>query len=347
MKKIALVFALVGMALLPQTASAASLDSGHSHWDIHSYTDFEFKVCYEVQALPATGFSSEIANLPMREVDAKNNMELRTRQDGFQLVHRINGVATTIVSTLPNPGLTFGTVGQQIMYDFVIQGSSFDLYQLNANGTRGTHWYNWVDTTYPSGVSASYYTIGGWFGKWDFVHGAPINGGAGAPHDISGLSQDARSHTQFSTEVTFDDPAPATGDANSIVGPGSPTFGLSSGTNYTYTITEAGSGTGSFDFRDPGANNNSVFFTSSYYRLRLGTLATIQRYVGSTASTTYTATSGGPGSYTIQMIGPDIYLKNSVGTTILHVNDGGPQSGLRIRIIPSTGQTWSWTGTVN
>lgn len=348
MQKVALAILLVCTLVgLPVAAEAASLDSAHSHWDIHPYTDFEFRVCYTVQAPPAKGFSSEIADLPHREVDATNNMELRTRQDGFQLVKRINGVAIPLTSTLPNPHLTFGTVGQEIMYDYQMVGSNFDLYQLNPDGSLGTHWYHWSDRTYPSGVSASYYTIGGWFGRWDFVHGKPLNGGTGAPHDISNLSQDARNHPQVGTERTFDDPTPASGGANSIVGPGSPTFGLPSGTNYTYSITVDKAGSGSFDFRDPGASSNTVFFTNSYYRLQIGKLATIQRYVGSRASTTYTASSGGPGTYTLQMVGPDIYFKDALGTVILHVNDGGPQSGLRVRIIPSSGQTWHFSGTVN
>jgi len=194
-------------------------------------------------------------------------------------------------------------------------------------------------------VSASYYTIFGWFGKWDFVHGFPLNGGNGAPHDIADLAQDARNHPQVGTESTFDDPTPASGDVNDITG--NSTFGLPSGTNYTYSITVTGTGNGTFDFRDPGASSNTVFFTNSYYRLKIGNPATIQRYNGSTAGTTYTATGGGAGTYTLQLIGPDIYLKNSAGTTILHVNDGGPQSGLRLRVIPSNVQVWSFTGTVN
>jgi hypothetical protein len=265
-------------------------------------------------------------------------------------VKRIGGVATQLTSTLPNPGLTFG-VGSDIMYDYVMvnrtDGSGitdYDLYQLNANGTRGAHWYHWQDSTYSSGVSASYYTIKGWEGEWEFVHGFPLNGGDGAPHDLTGLAQDARAHAQVASETTFDDPTPADGDANLIVSKA--TFGLASGTNYTYGITVSGSGSGTFDFRDPGANDNSVFFTSSYYRLKIGNPASIQRFVGSTAGTTWTASSGGPGTYTLQVIGPDIYLKKS-GTTILHVNDGGPQSGLRVRVTPATGQTWSFTGTVN
>jgi hypothetical protein len=344
--------ALLGLGLVlavlgTTTVSATTYDSAHSHWDIHRYTDFEFQVCYAVTAQNTAISTSEIANLPVREQDGQNNIELRTRTNGLQLVYRINGVATQLTSSLANPGLTFG-VGSDVMYDLVIHGNTYDVYQLLSDGhSRGAHWYSWTDSHYASGVSASYYTIKGWQGTWEFVHGFPINGGAGAPHDLLNVVQDARNHPQVGTEATFDDPTPAGGDANSIISGGSPTFGLASGTNYTYTITESGSGSGTFDFRDPGSSNNAVFFTSSYYRLTLTSPAKIQRFVGSTASTVYTASSGGPGTYTVQMIGPDIYLKNAGGTIILHVNDGGPQSGLRVRLTPSSGQVWNWAGATN
>jgi len=338
--------ALLASALLlvPAPAAASTYISAHSHWDVdlgHPYTDFEFQVCYLIVGRNSAVAGSEIANLPMREVNGQNNMELRTRTDGFQLVYRVSGVAYTLASSLPNPHLTFG-VGSDVMYDFVMVGKDFDLYQLNADGSRGAHWYHWVDSHYPSGVSASYYTIKGWQGLWDFVHGRPLNGKTGAPHDLAGLAQDARAHAKGGTKGTFDDPTPASGNVNGITGHA--TFGLPSGSLYTYTIT-ATAGSGSFDFRDPGAADNSVFFTSGYYRLRLGTPATLQRFVGSTAGAIYKATAGGAGTYQLVLAGPDIYLRNAVGATILHVNDGGPQSGLRVRVTPSSGQGWGFIGT--
>src|SRR5258708_7819280 len=90
--------AAVALLLLWGTmnASATTYISAHSHWDV------------AVVGKNTSVAISEITNLPHREQDAQNNMELRTHTDGFRLVKRINGVASELNSTLTNPGLTFG-----------------------------------------------------------------------------------------------------------------------------------------------------------------------------------------------------------------------------------------------
>lgn len=338
----ALVFA--SLSLSGGQASAGTLISAHSHWDIHLYKDHEIKACYAVQS-NATGFGSEIMHLPFREVDNLNQMDLHMFTTGFTLVRRVAGVSTTITPdpAVPNPNLTIGP-GSDVMFDLVMISFDFYLYKLNPDLSRGTLWYHWFDSTskFPTGVNISYYTVHHWFGIWEFVHGAPLDS-TGYPHNITMLSQDARNHPAFGSESTFDDTTPASGDASNITG-ATATFGLPSGTNYLYTITTTGSGSALFDFRDPEIND--AFFTGGWYRLNLGVHPKIQRYNGTTLAATYSATTGGgAGTYTLQLVGPDIYLKDSLGATLVHVNDGGPQSGVRVRINPST-QTVSWTGVV-
>lgn len=335
--------------LAPVSASAATIGQlipGHSHWDVKN-VDHQLQVCYTVMATPTTGAGSTIAFIPHREVDSQNFMQLDITKTGFRLKRRVASVFTTVTPdpAVPTPVLTLGTVGQDIMFQYEMRGADFYLYQLLPDLTRGALWYHWYDTTYPSGVNISYYTQPHWFGSWDFVHGKTLDG-IGWPHEITGLAQDARNHPAIITgQNTFDSTTPASGGVtgvNNSLG-GSPTFGLASGANYTYTINVAGTGSGSFDFRDPAVPEN-VFWGASFYRLKVGTSATIQRFNGATAGATYTATQGGPGSYTLTLTGADMNLSKA-GIPILHVNDGGPQSGVRVRIIPST-QTWSWTGKV-
>lgn len=339
--------AVVAGALTVGPAQAANSfgDSAHSHFDIHLYQKHEVTWCYKVVA-KATGAGTRIANLPHREVNGSNNMELRLETNGLRLVKRVNGVATELTNTLPSPGDVFGP-GSIAMFDYVMDGNTFTAYDFTGE-VRGAAKYRWVDAanTYPTGVSISYYTIGGWQGEWLDAHGRPLDT-TGFPHDLLNLAQDARGHPQVATEATFDSPDPADGGASSIQS--NATDGVPSGLNYTYTITSTGAGT--FDFRDPGTATDTQFWKAGWYRFTLAgatTNATIRRYTGTgTLAATYTATGGGPGTYTIVATGPNLVVKKS-GATILTVTDpAGNSSGLRVRIMPTGGSSWTWAGQAN
>lgn len=325
-------------------AAVGDTISAHSHWDVHQYSDHEIQLCYEPIAKTAAA-GSLIAHVPMREVDSQNFMDLLIRTDGIALKRRVAGSTVTVTPTF-STAHTFGP-GSDIMLDVTMIGSTFTVYELLPGLARGDKWYQWTDPTYPTGVNISYYTVPGWQGLWDFVHAFPVNGGIGEPHDINGLSQDARNHQAVGTEATFDDPTPASGGATDIGT--SSTFGLASGVNYTYTLSVTGAGTGYMDFRDPGAASNSKFFQAGWYRFTPGsTAATVKRYTGiGTLAATYTASSGGAGAYTLSLTGPNIVVKKGAAT-ILTVNDpAGNSSGLRVRVAPASGQAFTWTGTVN
>jgi hypothetical protein len=335
---------LLASGVVSAAPAQAELSPAHSHWDVHSYTNHEIQFCYDPTAIDP-GAGNTLAFMPLREQDAQNFMQLNIQRDGFALQKRVNGTLSTVSPSFSTSGLGHG-VGNDIMVDFVMAGSTYTLYQLNRSLSRGAELYQWHDSTYSVGVNISYYTEPYVAGTWDFVHAFPIDGGIGEPHDIFGLHQDATNHDSVTGLTTFDDPTPADGGATDITT--SSTFGLPSGAKYVYKIRKTGStGNGSFDFRDPGDSGNELFFQNSYYRFRTdqpGGKATLQRFNGSTPGTTYTASSGGPGTYTLSLQGSDMYVKDSSGRVILHVNDGGPQSGLRVRVMPASGESWTWSG---
>lgn len=348
-QKVAAVLAATVAALLLPTGTAHATnsfgDSAHSHFDIHTYADHEVTFCYEVLN-HATGAGSEIANLPHREQDGSNNMELRIRTDGLQLVERVGGVATTLTSSLPNPHLVFGD-GSDVMIDYTMVGNTFTAYDFTGN-VRGAALYQWTDSRYLTGVSISYYTIGGWHGLWEQAHGRPLDL-TGQPHDISlpGLEQDARSHPQVGTEATFDSPIPASGGASDLIS--NATDGMASGANYTYTITTTGSGNAYIDTRDPGTATDTKFFQTGWLRLTPGgTSATLKQYTGTgTLAGTVTAPFGGAGTYTLQYVGGTATLTKA-GSAGSAVSTGNNLSGLRVRAQGFTnGQTLTWAGQVN
>lgn len=328
----------------PARAQAtARLLPAHSHWDVHEYSNHEIQLCYEPQAQTSSA-GKTIAFLPIREKDSQNFMELDIRRDGLRLSRPVSGQAVIDRPTFSTTH-TFG-VGDEIMLDFTMIGNTFTVYELLPGLARGAKWYQWTDSTFSTGVNISYYTSPGYRGLWDFVHAFPISGGIGQPHDIVGLNQDARAHSTTSSLATFDDPSPAGGGASGIAH--SSTFGLPSGSNYTYTVDVTGSGKGYFDFRDPGTAAGAAFFAAGWYRFTPGPTvgpATIRRYTGSgTLARTYTASTGGPGAYTIVLTGPNVSVRKS-GATILTVTDpAGNTSGLRVRISPASGQSFAWTG---
>jgi hypothetical protein len=338
--------------LLPVPASAATIGQlipAHSHWDVHDYRDHQVDICYMVTHPPADDAGNLIAFLPLREVDAKNFMQLEIRKTGFQLRKRIAGTFTTVTPSVAPPVMTLGTVGQLIMFRFTMVGDRYELYELHHGDQpgelhQGPLLGQWYDATYPTGVNISYYTQPKWAGKWNFVHGRPLDN-TGQPHDIFQLVQDSRSHPSVRGEDTFDDPTPADGGSDGIAGTSSANFGLPHGPNYRFAITVSGSSTtpGTFDFRDP-VSADVRYFVADFYRLTVASSSMrLTRYNGATAGQVWTVNIGGPGDYEIGTAGPVITVKKS-DVTLLTVNDGGPQSGIRVRVRPGT-QAWSWTGT--
>jgi hypothetical protein len=331
---------ILGLLLLPATAGATNSfgKSAHSHFDVHPYQDHEVTFCYEVID-KATGAGSEIANFPMRIQDGQNNYELRIRTDGLQFVRRVGGTATTITSTLPNPHLVFGP-GSDVMFDVTLIGSSITAYDFTGN-VRGPALYHWTDTKWPTGKAFSYYTIGGWHGLWEVVHGRPLDQ-VGSTHDVFDIEQDARAHPQGSSASTFDSPIPGGGGEGNLITDA--TAGVASGENYTYTLSVT-AGSGTFDVRDPGTQFDTVFFQAGYTRLTPGTTsATLKRYTGSgTLVETRTAPFGGAGSYTLHFQGGTATLTKA-GMSGSLVTTGNNVSGLRVRTHPGTGQSITWQG---
>ena len=344
----AVVLAAGGALFVPHGGASGTQLTAHSHWDDPN-ASYEIKACYDVLANTVDA-GSEIAHIPFREQDAPNFYDLLIRTDGFQLKRRINNVAATVQPTFSTPH-SFG-VGSGIMFDFVAQGSTFSLYQLLGtadNPVRGPLWYQWSDSTYSRGVNISYYTVHGWDGKWDNLVATPLDN-VGVGHDIHGFVQDARNVS--GSGVTFDSTIPANGGvtgASQAKSGSSATWGLPSGPDYTYAITVDKAGTGHFDFRAPASNadGSGDYFTSSFYRLTLGSTPTIQRFNGSSPGQVYSASAatGGAGTYTLRLNGPAITLVSPAGKALVTVNDGGPQTGVRVRLTPGD-QTWSWKGTV-
>jgi len=329
-------------------AAVGGMLTGHSHWDDPN-GDYELQICYDVLG-NSSGFTPEIAHIPFREQDAPNFYDLVITTSGFKLMRRINNVPAEVAPSFQTPH-TFG-VGSGIMFDFVAQGSTFTLYQLlgtPTNPIRGPEWYQWHDSTYSRGVNVSYYTVAHWDGKWDNVTATPLDG-FGVGHKIHALEQDARNVP--GSGATFDSPIPAEGGvtgASTAKNGSQATYGLASGSKYTYTLTVDKPGTGHFDFRDPSSSSDGTgsYFASSFYRLTLGTTPQIQRFNGSSASTVYRAPvgSGGAGTYVLQLDGGAVSLANTAGTPLISFDDGGPQSGVRVRLVFGD-QVWSWTGKI-
>lgn len=345
MKSLSAALATLAALLLPVGATA-TLIPAHSHWDVARYNNHEVKFCYAVQAKKTDNGtpSAIISFLPLREVDSQNFMELDLRQDGFAMRRRVSGTFTTVTPTFKD-GLNHAHgVGSDIMVDFTMVGSTYSLYNLNADNSRGALIEQWQDSTYPSGVNISYYTQPRWEGIWEFVHAFPIQGGTGQPHDITNLLQDARNHNKVLSEATFDDPTPANGNATGITA--SSTFGLPSGSAYHYTVTMSGPAGGKFDFRDPADYSRSSPFFYDHYRLNLSSTPTIQHVKTGATTTTVNGQvgTGGAGTYTIALSGSSITVQK-LGTTILSVS-GANTSGVRVRVSPASGQKWSWSGSV-
>ena len=268
-------------------------------------------------------------------------MQLSLTTNGYVLLRRRSGSFTIVRPDLSPAKLSFN-VGSEMMFDLVASGADYTLFELKPNLARGRELYHWHDNTYARGTYISYYTQPRWAGAWDFVHVKPTDGST-VKHDVLRLVQDARSQSASGGSSTFDATVPASGDQSGIKGV-QQTFGLPSGENYRYSFNVTGSGTGHVDFRDP-ASSNGTFFTSGYYRLSLGGSApTIQRIAGSgTVAATYRGTGSGPGSYILTLRGGTLDLSKA-GKNLLHVNDGGPRSGVRLRVVPARNQTWSWSG---
>jgi hypothetical protein len=345
-KLLALLPTLVALAAIPAASGSGTLLSGHSHWDDPN-ANYEIKTCYDVLGNNGSA-GSEIMHIPFREQDSNNFYDLQLFKTGFKLSVRVNGNYTTVTPMFSTP-MTVG-VGSEVMFDFVVQGDTFTLYNLNDDNTRGAELYQWTNSTYSRGVNISYYTVSGWEGRWDNVFATPLDN-VGVGHVIHGLLQDAREvPQQVSGEVTFDSTVPANGSVTGVTAAKSgstQTWGLPSGDTYTYAITVNQAGTGHFDFRDPASANLDDFFTSSYYRLSLGSTPYIQRFNGSAAGTKYSAPAGtgGGGTYRLNLLGGTITLIAPNGATLVAVNDGGPTSGVRVRLAPGN-QTWSWVGVV-
>jgi hypothetical protein len=329
--------------------ASGGLLTGHSHWDDPN-GNYEIEACYEVKA-NVSGAGSMIAHIPFREQNAPNFYDLQITTSGFKLTKRIHNVSTLIKPTFSTTQ-QFG-VGSGVMFFLDAVGSTFTVYQANgtqANPVKGAMLDQWSDSTYAKGVNISYYTVNHWDGVWDQIVAKPLDS-FGVGHTIHGLEQDARAVSGSGN--TFDSTLPASASVSGISqakNGSTATFGLASGPNYTYTFKVDKPGSGHVDFRDPASNPNGSgsYFRNSYYRLSLSSTPTIQRYNGSSAGTTYKAPSGSgsAGTYTLTLAGPEIKLTGPTGQTLLSVNDGGPQSGVRLRLTPGD-QTWSWTGAPN
>jgi len=263
---------------------------------------------------------------------------------GLRFVRRVGGVATPITSSLPNPGLRFGP-GSDVMIDVTLIGSTITAYDFTGN-VRGRALYRWTDGKWPTGKAFSYYTIGGWHGRWELVHAKPLDA-VGSTHDLVDVEQDARSHPQGqASAATFDSPIPGGGGEGNLITDA--TAGVASGANYTYTVTTS-AGNGTFDVRDPGTQSDTVFFAAGYTRLTPGaTRATLRRYTGSgTLAATATAPFGGAGTYSLRFVGGTATLTKAGAAGSL-VTTGNNTSGLRVRTHPDAGahQAITWIGRI-
>lgn len=335
-----LLLLALGLLVAPAASATNSFGkSAHSHFDVHPYANHEVTFCYAVLD-KAVGAGSEIANFPMRIQDGQNNYEMRIRTNGLEFVRRVGGTATVIKSSLPSPGQVFG-VGSDAMFDVTLIGSTITAYDFTGS-VRGRALYQWTDSKWPTGKAFSYYTIGGWHGLWEIVHGKPLDA-VGSTHDVSNIEQDARSHKAGkASSATFDSPIPGGGGEGNLTT--SATAGVASGANYAYTLTTT-AGSGTFDMRDPGSQDDTVFFAAGYVRLTPGaSKATLRRYTGSgTLAATATAPWGGAGTYRLVFQGATATLTKTGAAGSL-VTSGNPTSGLRVRTSPGSGQSITWAG---
>jgi hypothetical protein len=318
------------------TAASSPYLPAHSHWD-GANSDYELKACYDALAR-ASGAGTTIGFMPFRAQDAKDYLELDFTTSGYQLRVRRSGAWTMVAPDVkPARAPSFG-VGSEMMIDLVVQGSDITLYALGSTGARGAKLYHWRTTAYPRGGYIAYYTQPRWSAEWEFVHVLPADGST-VPHDVLKLQQNALARTGTGL-TTFDDPRPVSGGESHLRAKA--TFGAPQGTSYTYTFTIAGSGSGYVDFRDPLASNGT-FFSAGYYRLRLGDGAPVLSRISgsSTVAKRWTGKGGGAGTYTVALNGSAISVS---GKGSLSVSDSGPQTGIRLRVTPGSGQTWSWKG---
>ncbi|HST13522.1 MAG TPA: hypothetical protein VLJ44_01580 [Gaiellaceae bacterium] len=276
--------------------------------------------------------------MPFRAQDAKNYLELDFTTSGYQLRVRRSGAWTVVVPDVkPARALTFG-VGSEMMIDLLVKGPDITLYALGPGNTRGARLYHWYTPAYPRGAYIAYYTQPRWSAEWEFVHVVPLDGST-LPHDVLKLQQNALATTGAGL-TTFDDPRPASGGESSLRARA--TFGAPQGAKYTYTFGVTGSGSGFVDFRDPVAANGT-FFTAGFYRLRLGDgPPVLSRISGrSTVAKRWAGKGGGAGTYAVTLNGSAITVS---GEGSLSVSDSGPRTGVRLRVTPGSGQTWSWKG---
>jgi hypothetical protein len=355
-------------------AAVGSAIPVHSHWDDPNQ-DYEIKACY-TPLVKGSGAGSTISFIPVREQNASNFYQLSLTTSGFTFTKRVDRTFYS-VPALHTTTQSFG-VNMQIMFDFTEIGNTFTVYTLNADGSRGALLDQWQDNAnaggvapFLQGVNISYYTQPHWKGQWDFFHGIPLDSvgvGHNGGSEAYPVVQDATStHSVCGTDVTHDDTTPAAGEVDNTglnglpAGQSTINWGLASGANYTYTLTVSGiTASGSYlDFRDPQAPDNT-YWDEGFYRLKLGTSTskpTIQRFVSgftancTAASSTSDAThlgnaDGGDGTYTLALTGNVITLSRS-GVTLLTVTEpsGDPLSGIRLRLHPSAGEVWTWTGT--
>ncbi len=313
----------------------------HSHWDGIN-ADFEIKGCYEPLA-KATGAGTTLGWIPFRAQDSQNYFQLTFLTTGFQLEKRVTGFPQRVIApTFKAADIPVEGVGGDRMFSLVCEGPDITVYDLEDDDvTRGEKWYSWHDPQYLAGNYISYYTQVKWQGCWDFIHLLPLDTKTEA-HDILELMQDARSTGSIWGNPTFDANVPCNGGSTNR-GHGQQ-YGLPHGPNYTFVFDVSGTGTGSADFLDPSPDQH--FWAAGYYRLELGEgKAKLKRYDGKTLAKTYAATVGGKGIYTVRIVDGDITLSLG-GQTILHVNDGGPKTGIRVRVNAASTQKWVWSGHV-
>jgi hypothetical protein len=327
----------VALALSGSTSAGSGLYlPAHSHWD-GANANYELKACYDALAT-ASGAGTTIGFMPFRAQDAKDYLELDFTTSGYQLRVRRSGAWTAVAPDVkPARALVFG-VGSEMMIDLVVNGSDITLYALTSANTRGAKLYHWHTTAYPRGAYIAYYTQPRWSAEWEFVHVTPLDGST-LPHDVLKLQQNALATTGAGL-TTFDDPRPVSGGESNLQARA--TFGAPQGPAYTYTFGVSGSGSGYVDFRDP-LSATGTFFTAGFYRLRLGDGPPVLSRIsgGSTVAKTWTGRGGGAGTYTVSLNGPSITVS---GKGSLSVSDSGPKTGVRVRVTPGSGQTWSWKG---
>ncbi len=327
--------AVLALVAIPAGATSSKLVPAHSHWD-GTNNDYELKFCFKARAA-APGAGPMFGYLPFRAQDSQNYLQLDLTTTGYKLEKRISGNQTVIAPDVaPAAAPRFG-VGSDLMVDLVAQGPDITVYSLNANQSRGTRLYHWRDSTYLTGKYISYYTQPKWESYWEFVHLIPLDS-ASERHDIRDLTQDARNATSPGGAATFDDAHPSAGGSTNRGH--SETYGIAQAGRYNLTFTVTGSGTGHVDFLDPVTDGK--FFTSGFYRLNIGSSSSLQLFVGTSPSKTWTLGKGGPGAYKVALNGSAVTVSRN--GAVIGTGSGGPSSGVRLRMNPAPTQTWVWKG---